>query len=372
MNLFIEPIEPRLREEAAAFNERMRRANAPTDFVLSPGAEAFVQTGAVTTTHYIARDQDDHVRGGMMCQEYPALVAGRTERVVNISAPISEGIVDSAYTFVGPLLIKHAVGRNRHAFVVGMGMASNPLPRLLKAMGWTIRVVPFYYRLIHAGRCLRHLRPVRTTRTRRLLGGIASRTGVAALGARIAHRPSTSAHRAAARFETEPIDTWDDSANAAWSAFAPGLSFGVKRTPDTLPFFYPLNGSGLRAWKLKRNGTSSGWFGMLVTRMSANEYFGDLTVATLTDCVGSAAAVEAATMIAVEHAKACGADILITNQQHVRVRESCAAAGWRPGPSNFLLATSRSLSEALHESTTYVTRRDGDGLVNLARGGPRR
>jgi hypothetical protein len=68
--------------------------------------------------------------------------------------------------------------------------------------------------------------------------------------------------------------------------------------------------------------------------MRANAYFGDLRVATLTDSVGLPA----------------------------RYR---AAAGWRRGPSNFLLATSRALNHALTPELVYAARRDGDGLVNL-------
>jgi hypothetical protein len=366
MKIAIQPFEPRYRDAVIAFNARMRDAQAPTDFVLPQDPKPIVRVGAVATIHYVAVSQDEQVRGGMICREYPALVAGRPERVVNISSPLSEGIVNPAFAFVGPSLIKFAVARHPHVFVVGMGRADNPLPRMLKAIGWSAAAVPFYFRLLRAGRCVRNLYPLRTSLARRVAARVASGTGVAALGSLVAHRPSTCAVRTAARFETEPVASWDHAADAVWESFASELSFGVERARSVLPFLYPLRGDGPRAWLLKQNGIVSGWFGMLMTRMSGNKYFGDLAVATLTDCVGSESAIQAAMVLATHEATALGADILVTNQQHIHAREACLSAGWRPGPSNFLIATSRSLSPAGQGDRSYVTRTDGDGLANLA------
>src|SRR4051812_20048372 len=102
MTISVAPFTPQYQPAAASFNERMRRANAPTAFLLPDRGKSTAADGAVTTTHFVALDGDGQVRGGMLCQEYPAFVGGRTERVVNISAPLSEGIVDPAYMLVGP------------------------------------------------------------------------------------------------------------------------------------------------------------------------------------------------------------------------------------------------------------------------------
>ncbi len=365
MSISVAPFTPQYQPAAALFNERMRRANAPTAFLLPDRGKAAGADGLVTTTHFVALDDDGAVRGGMLCQEYPALVAGQVERVVNISAPLSEGIVDPAYMLVGPQLIRHALRQNPRAFVVGMGQSGNPLPRLLKAMGWTIGTVPFYFRVIRGARCARQLGPLRATSARRAVAGAAALTGAAWIGARLAHLPSAAARAAAARFDVEPVGQWDDRADAVWAAFVPSVSFAVARTREALPYLYPLKGNGPRAWWLRRAGRVDGWLGMQITTMSGNAYFGDLTVAVLTDCVGTPEAVSAGGLLAVEQARAAGADIIVTNQQHRGLQESCRAAGWRPGPSNFLVAASRALGKACHDERAYLTRRDGDGLANL-------
>lgn len=350
---------------AALFNQRMRAANAATAFLLPERASARPPQGDVTMTHYVACDGEGNVRGGMLCQEYPAVIAGKVERVVNISAPLSEGIINSAYMLVGPQLIRHALRQNPRAFVVGMGQSGNPLPRLLKAMGWRIGEVPFYFRVLNGGRCARELRPLRTTRARRIAGTVAAMTGAASLGAHMAHLASAGAKRSARGLRAEPIERWDDRADAAWSAFAGALSFGVTRTSGVLPAFYPFDAHGPRAWVLRRDDNALGWLGMQITQMSANPYFGDLKVAVVTDCVGTEDAVRAGALKAIEAAGECGADIVITNQQHRLLKESCLEAGWRRGPSNFLLATSPALGTVCHGDLAYVTRRDGDGLANL-------
>jgi hypothetical protein len=365
VKIAIQPFGPEHERAAAAFNARMHAASAPTAFLMSERAASPVRCGSVSMTQFVAVDRDEQVRGGVICQEHPALLAGRLERVVNIQSPLSEGIVNPAFTFVAPLLVKHALRQTPYAFVVGMGNAANPLPRLLKAMGWTVREVPFYFQLLRPARCLRRLAPLRRTRWTRVLADAAARTGLAALGARIAHRASAPSRAAASAFRAAPVREWAEWADSVWDAAAPALSFGVVRTRDTLPFFYPLDNRSPRVWTVARDAGTEGWFGLLVARMSRNVYFGDLVVATLTDCLGTADAVRAATVLAVQQASADGADILITNQQHRLMQECCVSAGWRRGPSNFLLATSRELSERLDPATTYITRRDGDGLVNL-------
>jgi hypothetical protein len=114
-----------------------------------------------------------------------------------------------------------------------------------------------------------------------------------------------------------------------------------------------------------RNGRIEGWFGLLITPMKNNPYFGNLVVATLTDCVGTADAVRAGISLAGTQARDGKADLLITNQQHRLLQEACTAAGWRNAASNFLVATSPAMKDVFRPETAYVTRRDGDGLTNL-------
>ena len=365
VKIAIERFGPEHEAAADAFNRRMRDARAPSEFLLPTRFAPPVRSGSVTLTNYVAVAEDGSIRGGVLCQEHPALAGTSTERTVNLQAPLSEGIVDPAYAFVGPQLIKHVLRLTPFAFAVGMGDRARPLPRLLEALGWKVRAVPFYFRLLRPSRCARQLAPLRTGPVRRLAGALAAATGVAAAAAAIVHRPSAEIRRAASRFEVDPIDGWAEWADVAWDVWQGSLSFGVRRATDTLPFFYPGGDRRLRAWALTRGGVVEGWFGLLVAQMRENPYFGDLTVATLTDCVGTPEAVRAAAALSETLARSQEADLIVTNQQHRWVRNSCAAAGWRQGPSNYLFATSRALTARIDEASVYVTRRDGDGIGHL-------
>ena len=369
MKIAIEPFRREHEPAAAAFNERMRAGRAPTDFVL-PLRATTVVIGGATLTNYIAVDAGGDLRGGMLCQEHPAVVSGGVQPVISLQSPVSEGIIDRRFAFVAPQMFRHLLRLNPCVFAIGMGGAGAPLPRLLQALGWRLHTVPFYFRLLHPARCLRELRPLRSSPARRLAAAVAAASGAATLAAAFAHRVSGAVRREADAFDAEPVSSWAGWSDAPWQAFLPGVTFGVCRTSGVLPYLYRDAGPGLRTWRLVRGGAVEGWFGLAIARQIDNPHFGNLTVATLTDCLGTPAAVRAGVALAVEQARAGGADLVITNQTHHVLRESCAAAGWRQGPSNFLLGTSPALSRLIDLPTAYVTRRDGDGLTHLG-GAPR-
>jgi hypothetical protein len=350
---------------AAAFNRRMRDANAPTDFLLGESSVAPRTRGGVTVTQWIAVDGEGQVRGGVLSWDQQGIVGRVVQRVINLQSPLSEGIVDSAYFLVGSQIIKFFLRQTPYVYIVGMGAEDRPLPRVLKAMGWTVCAVPFYFRMIHPARCVRELGPLRTPPWKRIAGTVAAATGAASIGALVLHRATASARNAAAEYAAEEATSWGEWAADAWSAFAPTVRFSVLRDPENLSFYYPFHDDKLKVWRLKRGAAVEGWFALAISKMSANAYFGNLRVATLTDCVGSPNAIRSGCMLAIEEATRLGADLLITNQAYTALQEACLGAGWRRGPSNFILATSKALSKELDPELVYVTRRDGDGLINL-------
>lgn len=356
----MEPYGP-LREAAvAAFNQRMRQAKAPTDFFLPERARAPRVCQEVTEAQWVAVDEEGHVRGGIISWDHPGIVGGAARRVINLQSPLSEGIVDPAYVLVGPQILKSFLRLTPYVYIVGMGSEDRPLPRVLKAMGWSVRPVPFFFRMIRPARCVRELGPLRSSGWRRATGAVAAATGMASVGAWLLHRAKSKPH-----FVAEEVTSWEEWAAEAWSGFMPGVSFGVLRDLQTLPFFYALNDPGLKAWRMKNGDVTKGWFALAVSNMRSSAYFGNLRVATLTDCIGSPDAMRSGCLLAVEQARRLGADLLITNQSHAALQEACLGAGWRRGPSNYLLATSKTLSQEMKFDSVYVTRRDGDGLVNL-------
>jgi hypothetical protein len=354
------------RESAvAAFNQRMREGNASTDFLLNERSVAARACGRVTATQWVALDEDGQVRGGVISWDHPAIVGRTEQRVVNLQSPLSEGIINSAYVLVASQIIKFFLRQTPYVYIVGMGAEDRPLPRVLKAMGWTVRPVPFYFRMIRPARCVRELGPLRNSAWKRIAGTVAASTGIASIGALALHRPAAQARGVAAAYRAEETTSWGEWAAEAWSALVPNIRFGVRRDPETLSFYYPFSDDRLKVWKLQRGTKVEGWFAMAISNMNGNAYFGNLRVATLTDCVGMPETIRSGCVLAIDQARRLGADLLITNQAYAVAQEACQDAGFRRGPSNFLLATSKALTKELDQELVYVTRRDGDGLANL-------
>lgn len=365
MKLSIEPFGPQHEAAAAAFNQRLGASGKPVIFFLPERSRATQSAHGVTVTDYVAVDTEGVVRGGLMSWEHSAIVGKSVRQVINIQSPLSEGTFDRAHVAVGPRLIQAAIQRTPYVYLVGMGSEDNPLPRLLKAMGFRVRAVPFFFRIIKPAQCLRQLRPFRNSAWKRVLGNIAALTGIGPLGAAVLHKARRSASEAVSGYEMEEVSEWGPWADDVWDGFAKGITFGVMRDANVLRFFYPLQKGTPRVWRLLRGSAVDGWFGLMITRMTGNAYFGNLTVATLTDCIGSVNAVQAGFIYAIRKARELGADLLIANLEHEPVQRACVAAGYRQGPSNFLFATSKALTQEISANSAYVTRRDGDGLVNL-------
>ena len=65
------------------------------------------------------------------------------------------------------------------------------------------------------------------------------------------------------------------------------------------------------------------------------------------------------------------ADLVLVNHSHTAWVRAYRAAGFLNGPSNYLLAMSKKLTEIVHsvpqgDDHVHVTRGDGDGRIHLA------
>ena len=87
----------------------------------------------------------DEVRGGYFIRTQPFLFAGKSTSVGHYNAPLSEGIIDKRYAAVGAAMLAHALAEQPLLFAMGMGGADRPLPRMLRAMGWSILETPVLF-----------------------------------------------------------------------------------------------------------------------------------------------------------------------------------------------------------------------------------
>jgi hypothetical protein len=352
---------------ALAFNDRMLAGHAPTDFVLpdrpnQPAAGSAIP--AITWTKYLALDADGAARGGFLLMEQPAVLNGQPVRAANYQAPVSEGILDKRYGMVGMHMIRYVLRQSPYVFVVGMGAADRPLPRLLAAGGWTLRAIPFLFRIVRAGRVLRELRLLQQRPWLRLAARAAAASGAGWIGVTALHARGMLARRSA--LHAERITAWGEWADTLWARVRDLYSFAVVRDRATLQCLYPLQDARFAAYLFRDGDAAVGWAVCAQTAMADDQYFGNLRLATVLDAVSVP---EAAGALASDLSRTLGswADLVITNQSHGLWIGAFRQAGFASARSNYLLAMSKPLAEAIGDgiARVHVTRGDGDGRIHL-------
>lgn len=352
---------------AQAFNQRMTDGHAASDFLL-PVALETPRTSLdepIQWTRYVVLD-GDFVRGGMLAMDQPGWLNGQATRALNFQSPLSEGIVDAKYSIVAMQMVKFMQKQAGSVFMVGMGAIDRPLPKLLIASGWSVRPVPFLFRVHNAGKFLSELQLLRTSPTKRLGAQVASFTGLGAVALGFKQR-----QRAAADGTVRQVTEWGDWADEIWQRCREHCSFAVARDRRTLKSLYPVGDSRMKILLVERKGQPVGWSVCFNAAMENHRHFGNLQVGSILDCVAVPDAM-ATTAILTDRAMAAqDADLVLVNHSHSAWVEAFRAAGFLTGPSNYMLAMSKKLTQAIGsapygESRVHITRGDGDGRIHLA------
>lgn len=352
------------RDAVAAFNRRLEAALGRPPFLLPASPES--RAGRIAARHWVAVDGAE-VRGGYLLVTYPCRLNGAEALAANIQSPLAESIVDKRYVHLPVLMVRQFVRHNPLCFSVGMGEASNPLPRLLRAAGWSVEAVPFLFRVHRAARFLRLLPTLRAGWWKRTAAQVAAWTGAGALGRAWLHR--RRARRPVGSSVTiEP--SWGSWADEVWRMFQGEFRFAVRRDAAVLSELYPASETRLRIYHMRSGSQSIGWAAALLTPMRGHAHFGDLSVATILDCAAAPDGFFAVAALADEALGDEGADVVITNQSLPGWREAFRAAGFLAGPSNYHFACSPRLVQTLSSSPVasglvHITRGDGDGRIHL-------
>jgi hypothetical protein len=344
----------------------MIAGHAPTDFVLPdrPNAVDGSPDAAIRWTKYIAIDEQAAARGGFLLMEQRGWLNGGSIRVANYQAPVSEGILNPRYGMVGLHMVRFIQREWPCAFVVGMGTADRPLPRLLSAAGWSVREVPFFFRIVRARRVFRNLRPLYARTWSGLGARIAANTGAGWLAASLLHtRPPL---HEALPLQIDRLHTWNNDVDELWQRTAHECAFAVTRDRPTLRALYPLDDRRYAAYAFTSNGKLRGWAVCAVTAMRDHKYFGDLRVATILDAWSEPDAAGSIVALLTQHLRRT-VDLIISNQSHRVWTAAFRRAGFASARSNYLLALSRPLTAAIGGATDrlHVTRGDGDGRIHL-------
>jgi len=368
-------IEPYSEKHVAAvksLNVRLAAGGVGKEFLLPEAADPYDPEAAhkqpVYRKHFVAVE-NGAVRGGYLIQWQDFWIGGKVRRLGGYQFPLSEGIIDKKYTAVGMLILNHAIRANSLLFTVGMGGLDLPLPRMLKAAGWRLGLVPFRFHANHASRFFRQVSALRTTGARRMLMDALAITGIGWAGMRLLELRSKRAAKNGGPVHVETVREFAGWADEVWERSRDGYHFVAVRNRAALRLLYPLEESRYIRLKMLRGSEVIGWVVALDSQMRGNKHFGDLRVGTILDCLAPTEHAAAVIRAAADALDSMGVDLTVSNQQHGVWLEALEQAGFLAGPSNYGFGTSKALTGLLgageRERQIHLTRGDGDGRVNL-------
>ncbi len=354
-----------------AFNQRLARAGAPWRFPETSVPDWLPQADGVPVwQEYFLLLEDDAVRGAYVLKRQDAVVGRETggaasRRVGSFYWPLSEGTIDPTYALVAPRLLQAALQDEPLLFLVGMVGRDRPIARLVRALGWRLTSVPFYFKPVRPARFFRELRYARRRAGARWALDLARVTGLGWLGLTLAGLAlrARALRRAAVRIDLVP--RFDDWADAIWAANAPRYSFVGGRDAAALNATYPPESSTFTRLRIARGDRTIGWAVVQDSLPGSSEHFGGMRVGTIVD--GFAAPEDAAAVVQAgsDALAERRVDLIISNQSHRAWRRALSQAGFLRGPSSWLFAPSPALAELVFAAdpaghAVHVNRGDGD------------
>jgi hypothetical protein len=308
--------------------------------------------------HLYVAAEDGYVRGGYILRSQHFCAGNKPVAADHYRLPLSEGVVDRKYAMLGLRLIRDALDRQPNLYAMGMGGWDKPLPQILKRLKWRMCEVPFHFKVVHPAAFLRNIRVLRTSALRRFALDAAAFTGggfVAMKALGIARRLPKQA--------VELIPTFANWADEVWERSRSAYGLIAARDAATLDALYPATDP-----RFLRVRAGVGWALMLDTQMRGHKQFGDMRVGTIVDCLAPPDEAPRVMCAAASLLEQRGVDLIVSNQLHRAWSEALLAAGFRKGPSNYLLALSpefAACASGAADHDFHFNRGDGDGPIHL-------
>ncbi len=356
-------------EAVIEFNRRLKSGDVRFQFPESSTPHWLPKTGgdSLYREMFLALDERDVVRGGYVLKHQRFLSNDQVTSIGNYGLPLSEGTVDRAFNSVGLLLLMNALRKQPRMYALGMGGMTRPLPRLLAGMGWKLCLVPFYFRVVHAGRFLRNIVYLRTSVVRRLALNIAAFTGLGRLAVRFKQGELPIVN---AGVSYEQVDDFDDWADRLWQECRDQFALAAERDSATLNLLYPKSDDRFIRLKASTGDGIVGWVVCMDSQLENHKQFGNMRLGSIVDCLALSGCEESVMTAAAHVLEQRGVDLIVSNQRHEAYGAALTSSGFLIGPSNFALAVSPVLATEFGDyekqmTRFHFTRGDGDGPINL-------
>ncbi|MBI3837579.1 MAG: hypothetical protein HY288_06565 [Planctomycetia bacterium] len=372
MGTVITPYTEDFVEAVKAFNGRLLAGGAALTFPEShiPAWLPKIDGRNIYHEYYLAVE-DGAVRGAYILKHQPFYINGSTMPLAEYRLPLSEGQVDKQFASVAVQMYLDAMRKQPQLYTVGIGGYQEAAAQMLISAGWNTSLVPFYFRVLHPARFLRNIVYLRTTPGRRLAMDALAMSGLGAVAVHLyqarktRHRPRDTS--AVAYHVESGFGPWADE---IWQDARDNYAMIAVRDAAILNILYPASDPRWIRLKVTFEGRIVGWMVVLNVAMQGHNYFGNMRVGSLIDCLALPGMESKVTRAATRYLKRNRADIVVTNLSHRAWRPALESAGCYEGPSNFIFAASKKVSALLHpfdekKEQVHMTRGDGGGPQNL-------
>jgi hypothetical protein len=350
------------------FNRRLQRSSEDQNLVFSktsiPRWLPPSSNNPVWNEFFVAVEGSS-VRGAYGLKQEMVFIRGKgMQRVACYHHPLSEGIIDRSYASVGALLARDALRRQPLLYALGMGGYERPLPKMLKALGFSLSPIPFYFRAVNPTKFLLEMQALRQARWRAILMNIAAASGTGWLAIKSAQGVAMLRGRRG-DFAAEEVAEFSEWADELWDQAKDNVSFAAVRDANTLRLLYPGHVTSIRRLRVSRDGAAIGW--AIIGERRKDPKFGRMRVGSIVDCWASPENAAAVVRAATQALEKDGVDLIVSNQSHCVWCRAFERTGFLKGPSTFIFAASNQLTELLqpleeNRPSFHITRADGDGL----------
>ena len=285
--------------------------------------------------------------------------------------PVSAGLYNKKYNICGVLLVNDAQKRYPNIFSLGMGEVSEALPKLLKGLNWNLQKIPFFFKVCHPLPFLKNIRYLKDTKLKSFIIMLLANSGLGWLFMKFFFLVVSLFY---IRLKKEPhivveeMEIFDQDLNSVWENAKQHSLFIAVRNSKYLKTLY----SDKRFIKLKFSDANKivGWSISLCTQLDDHKQFGHMKLGSIVDCLSLKGYEKSIISKTSEKLKRKGVDLIVTNQSHIFWKNALKMNIFINGPSNFIFASSKELSDKLMggiKSKDYIhlTRGDGDGPINL-------
>ena len=312
------------------------------------------------------------IRGGASIKRMKFRVNGVSEEVATWIAPVSEGVINPAFTLVALRMEREM--RRRYPLIYSSGALESPAGQLMHHAGWFTLPIPFHFSVLRAHGFLRHLTHLRRKALLKWVMDLAAWSGVGALALLVFTLVQRSLGRAPSmkNLTIERMADWGDWATDLWETAAGAYSLIGDRSRDALASLYPVGDERFLRFLIssRRTGKPLGWTVVTVSRLKNHNYFGNMLLGAMVDMFAApehALEVVYGALTAVRKAKA---DMVIVNHSDQRWNAAFRQAGMLPSATNhhlFLVPKLKAQFQNLDEDAKrfYFTRGDGHGPQNL-------